>query len=154
MEGVEVYDGYGYGSGSGDGSGYGDGYDDGSGYGSGSGSPNYWLSCLKYFQAKWSQMQVARLQHLQAAGAKICYWRSDNNAQASNGGRNSPVSAGTVEKEPGPLKVECGRGQLHGTLLPTKWEGERWWVVALIGEVRGDDEKFWALEREIIGECL
>ncbi len=32
--------------------------------------------------------------------------------------------------------------------------GARWWIVALVGEVVGDDEKFGALEREIIGECL
>lgn len=47
-----------------------------------------------------------------------------------------------------------GAGTLHATLIPPKWKGERWWVVALIGEVVGDDEKYGALEREIIGECL
>jgi hypothetical protein len=39
-------------------------------------------------------------------------------------------------------------------LIPPKWKGERWWIVALIGEVVGGDEKYGALEREIIGECL
>lgn len=29
-----------------------------------------------------------------------------------------------------------------------------WWIVALIGEVIGDDEKYGALTREIIGEAL
>jgi hypothetical protein len=33
-------------------------------------------------------------------------------------------------------------------------KGERWWVVALIGQVIGDAEKFGALRREIIGECI
>ena len=31
---------------------------------------------------------------------------------------------------------------------------KRWWIVAMIGEVIGDDEKCGALVREIIGECL
>jgi hypothetical protein len=59
-----------------------------------------------------------------------------------------------VQRERGPLRDYCGKGQLHATLLPTKWQGDRWWIVALIGERHGDDEKYWALEREIIGECL
>ena len=42
----------------------------------------------------------------------------------------------------------------HATLIPPKWKGERVWLVALIGEIAGDDEKYWALEREILGECL
>ena len=44
--------------------------------------------------------------------------------------------------------------QAASTLLPQKWKGERWWVVALIGQVIGDAEKFGALRREIIGECI
>ncbi len=44
--------------------------------------------------------------------------------------------------------------KLHGTLIPPKWKGERVWIVALKGEIVGDDEKYGALEREIIGECL
>jgi len=48
----------------------------------------------------------------------------------------------------------CGDGTLHATLIPPKWTGDRWWIVALKGEVIGDDEKYGALEREIIGECL
>jgi hypothetical protein len=73
---------------------------------------------------------------------------------AANGGKNDPVYPGVIERVPGPLRNKCGRGQLHATLIPPNWRGERWWVVALIGEVRGTDEKYWALEREIIGECL
>jgi len=65
------------------------------------------------------------------------------------------VQPGTVHTEPGPLRDQCGEGQLHATLLPaTKWEGDRWWVVAFIGETRGDDDKLWGLHREVIGECL
>lgn len=94
------------------------------------------------------------MEALTSAGAKVAFWRSNKDGKAANGGRCAPVEPGTIHKEKGPLSDECGRGQLHATLIPPKWEGERWWIVALIGEVRGDDGKYWALEREIIGECL
>ena len=149
--------GYGYGSGDGSGSGYGSGYGsgdgsgDGSGYGDGSGS--YWMQTIQYFASKWPKNQVDRLSELQTSGAKIAFWCSDENGQASNGGYCAPVQPGTVHKENGPLNL-CSKGTLHATLIPPKWNGERWWIVALIGEVVGVDEKYGALEREIIGECL
>jgi hypothetical protein len=154
--------GYGYGSGSGSGSGYGYGSGDGSGdgdgygYGSGSGSGygSYWQATIACFAAKLGDAFVARVNELQASGAKIAFWRSDRDGRPANGGRAAAVYPGLVQEEPGPLKDACGPGQLHATLLPQKWKGERWWLVALIGEVRGDDEKYWALKREIIGECL
>ena len=37
--------------------------------------------------------------------------------------------------------------------VSAEWKGERWWIVALLGNVVGDDEKFGALEREILGEA-
>jgi len=98
-------------------------------------------------------MQKRRLAELQRTKAKIVYWRSDADGRPSNGGRADPVKAGDIQKESGPLNL-CNKGTLHGTLLPSKWKGERWWIVALKGEVVGDDEKYGALEREIIGECL
>jgi hypothetical protein len=48
----------------------------------------------------------------------------------------------------------CNRGTLHATMIPPKWKGERCWIVALHGEVVGNDEKFGCLKREIIGEAL
>ena len=63
------------------------------------------------------------------------------------------MKPGTVEKIKGPLRI-CTKNALHGTLLPPKWPGARLWVVALIGEIAGDEEKFGALEREIIGEVI
>ena len=45
-------------------------------------------------------------------------------------------------------------GTLHATMLPGKWRGERLWIVAMHGEVIGDDEKFGCLKREIVGECI
>jgi hypothetical protein len=35
---------------------------------------------------------------------------------------------------------------------PTKWKGERLWVVALYGEIQRQDDKFAALKRTIICE--
>ena len=123
----------------------------GSGYGYGYGS--YWQACLDYFAAKWGREQRERLTALVKAGAKICYWRSTKDATPANGGSGGPVKAGDVQKIAGPLEV-CTKRALHGTMIPPKWKGERWWVVALIGEIQGDDEKYGALEREIIGECV
>jgi hypothetical protein len=149
-------DGYGsgYGDGSGDGDGDGDGYGDGYGSGSGDGDGPYWQATIECFAARLGGAFVDRVNELRASGAKIAFWRSDKSGKPANGGRANAVYPGLVQEEPGPLKNECGPGQLHATLLPPKWRGERWWIVALIGEVRGDDEKYWALKREIIGECL
>lgn len=151
------------GSGDGYGSGYGDGYGDGSGsgsgdgygYGSSDGYGEYWSLTISGFATKWPEAQRARLTALREAGAKIAFWRSNPKGLPSNGGKASlaPAAPGVVHTENGPLKL-CAKGTLHATLIPTKWQGERWWIVALIGEVQGDDEKYGALQREIIGECL
>ena len=133
------------------GSGYGDGYGYGYGYGYGDGS--YWQQCIKYFAAKWADFQKSRLQELERSGAKIVYWRSAADGTPANGGSGTPVAPGDIQKIDGPLEL-CTARALHGTLIPPKWKGERWWIVALKGEVVGDDEKYGALEREIIGECL
>ena len=140
--------GYGYGYGYG----YGDGYGDGSGSGSGSGS--YWLSCIEYFAAKWSEAQRKRLLAAKKAKAKIAFWRSDKEGQPSNnGGKIEAAAPGIIHTAPGPINL-CNKGTLHATLSPPKWKGERWWVVALHGEVVGDDEKYGCLKREIIGEAI
>ena len=148
-------DGYGAGAGygAGDGAGDGYGYGDGSGSGDGSGDGSYWSKTIKYFSARWSATQRARLAELEKLGAKIAFWRSGDDGRACNGGSNNPVAPGVVETSPGPLSL-CERGTLHATLIPPKWKGSRWWIVALIGEVVGDDEKYGALTREIIGEAL
>ena len=153
-------DGYGDGSGYGDdgdgsGYGYGDGYGSGSGdgYGDGYGDGSYWAACLPYLTGSWTDAQRARLETLKASGATIAYWRSDSAGRPCNGGRGPAVSPGHVDRETGPLAL-CERGTLHATRIPPKWQGERLWVVALIGEVVGDDEKLGALEREVIGEAL
>ena len=135
---------------SGDGSGSGYGY----GYGYGYGSKEYWLSTVAWFALKWTKAQQDRLAYLQNSGATIAFWLSDASGRACNGGSQSqPVAAGTIEKTAGPLSL-CNNGTLHATFIPPKWRGDRWWVVALIGDVVHEDDKCGALEREIIGECL
>jgi hypothetical protein len=142
-------DGYGYGYGSGYGYGDGDGY----GYGYGDGSKQYWLATIPHFARKWPDTLQQRLAALQEDGATIAFWRSDAKGRACNGGNNAPVSPGTVEEIPGPLKI-CTRNALHATFIPPNWNGDRWWIVALIGEVQIDGDKVGALKREVIGECL
>jgi hypothetical protein len=144
--------GYSYGSGSGSGYGSGDGYGYGSGdgYGYGDGS---WEPFVPAFAGKLSDVQTARLGELKNQGATIAYWCSDAKGKPCNGGSGKPVSAGHVDTEPGPLSL-CSPGTLHATHFPQKWKGDRWWIVALIGEVVSDGEKFGALKREVIGECL
>jgi hypothetical protein len=145
----------GYGSGDGDGSGSGYGYGDGSGdgYGDGSGYGSYWLKTIQYFAEKWSDAQRARLEELRARGVKIAFWRSNRDGTPANGGNWVSAKVGDVHKVRGPLAL-CTQRALHATLIPPKWKGERMWVVALLGEVIGGNEKYGALEREIIGECL
>jgi hypothetical protein len=154
--------GYGYGSGDGDGYGSGDGSGDGYGYGSsygssasyGYGSKEYWQSTIKYFAAKWAPAQRERLRAVLESGAIVAFWRSNENGLPSNGGGNiEPAAPGVIHTAPGPINL-CKAGTLHATLLPPKWHGARIWIVALIGDVIGDGEKYGALHREIIGEAL
>jgi hypothetical protein len=58
---------------------------------------------------------------------------------------------GLKQEAPGPLEL-CTRNCLHATLKPSQWKGERLWIVALEGEVVGDEVKMGALKREIIAE--
>ena len=150
--------GYGYGDGSGygygDGSGYGSGYGDGSGYGYGSGSKEYWLATIDSFASKWPAAFQKRLATLRQQGVTIAFWRSDQKGLAANGGSNiEPAAPGVIHTAPGPLNL-CNAGTLHATLLPPKWIGERWWIVALTGTIIGNEEKYGALSREILGEAI
>jgi hypothetical protein len=127
--------GYGDGSGNGYGNGYGDGYGSGNGYGYGDG---YWNAILLSYKAP--------------AGTRLALWWSDREGQSSNGGgRIAPAAVGVVHEALGPLAL-CRAGTLHATLMPEKWRGRRLWVVAMHGEVIGDEEKFGCLKREIIAE--
>jgi len=157
-DGVGSGDGSGYGSwswyGYGDGDGYGDGYGygsgDGSGYGDGVGS-SYWRAILPTLADKAGYS--LRAHAAQKAGAKLAYWLSDAQGRPCNGGLGSPVGPGHIDEERGPLNL-CARGTLHATHLPKQWKGDRWWIVALWGEVIGDEEKYGCLKREVICEAL
>lgn len=159
--------GYGYGYGYGFGVGYGYGFGLGRGYGQADEEGDgrgyrinadefayYWQEVIKAFSLKWPDSQRQRMQELADSGATIAFWLSDEEGRANNGGTNNPVSVGIVEQLPGPLSDLCGSGSLHASLEPHYWRGTRWWIVALTGEVRRNNQKMWALKREILGECL
>lgn len=130
-----------------DGAGYGTGY----GYGTGDGA--YWRAAIMVYTARWTEAQRTRLRVLRRQGATIAYWNSDGAGWPANGGRSSaPARVGLVEHSGGPPTL-CRPGTLHATLLPPKWKGGRRWIVALTGEVVGDEEKYGALTREILGEA-
>ena len=98
--------------------------------------------------------QLARLAQLEAGESWLGYWNSNEAGQPGNGGVPLPIAAapGVIHTTAGPLRATCGIRQLHATRYPLRWAGDRVWVVALSGEVRGDELKAWSLEREIIGE--
>ena len=105
------------------------------------------------FASTWPDTFQKRLAVLRQEGATIAFWRSDKNGQPANsGGRIEAAAPGVVHTAPGPL-VLCERGTLHATVVPPKWKGERWWIVALIGKVVTDGDKYGALRREILGEA-
>jgi hypothetical protein len=147
--------GYGYGCGYGDGSGYGSGCGYGSGSGSGSGDGSgYWFTLYESSKAKWSEVQQAHLRKCETEASVLAFWKSHKDGTPSNGGGAiAPASAGMVHISRGPLRL-CKNGTLHATMNPDKWNGERVWVVALFGETVGDQEKYGALHREIIGEIV
>ena len=126
--------GYGYGYGDGYGSGYGNG--SGSGYGYGNGE--YWASVVEALYVRPIPDNTT-----------LAFWRSNKDGTPSNGGRSLPVKEGDIQKENGPL-VLCSPGTLHATLKPERWSGDRIWLVALVGKVVGDHEKYGCLERHII----
>ncbi len=139
---ITTGDGSGYGSGYG--YGYGDGYGDGSGYGYGSG---YWLHRFNEFL---TNQRVKEL--YDDPDVKFGFWRSSKTGKPSNGGSSSEAARpGLVQEIPGPLEI-CTRHALHATLDPSKWKGERLWLVALFGETQHQDDKLGALKREIIAE--
>ena len=139
----------GYGSGDGSGYGYGSGY----GSGDGSGCEAYWSECIDACAILWPEDRRERLAALRKQGATIAFWRSSSEGRPCNGGSGEVARPGLVQEVAGPLRL-CEPGTLHATLVPTKWKGERLWVVALFGEVATGEHKMGALRREIIAEAL
>jgi len=83
----------------------------------------------------------------------LAWWRSASNGQSANGGQHMPEAArpGLIQEVPGPLRP-CSPRALHATADPSRWSGDRWWVVGLLGEVRRDASKGCALRRLIVEE--
>ena len=150
--------GYGHGDGSGDGSGHGsdgsDGYGYGYGYGYGSGDGDGSSGSGdgdgdgNTRRVALSQLPVKYL----ADKRTIALWKSNKDGRPANGGVElRPAAPGLKQESPGPL-VLCQPGVLHATLEPSRWKGERLWIVALDGPVVGNAEKMGALKREILCE--
>ena len=71
----------------------------------------------------------------------------------------------TVEYDPESPCIHCGLPVVEASVGGTavcpwcdmgvdRWSGERFWIVALHGDVVGDEEKYGCLKREIIGEAV
>jgi hypothetical protein len=137
-------DGDGYGYGDGDGYGYGYGYGDGSGSGSGDSKNND-----SYFSALLSP-------HQRGKDRVVMFWRSRaDGAPANGGGSKTKARVGLTEEIPGPLAL-CTSRALHACMDPTKWKGERWWIVALHKPVVFADDKAGSLKRTFLvdlGKC-
>jgi hypothetical protein len=141
--------GSGYGSGSGSGSGYGSGYGDGDGYGYGDGDGEQ----LGQVLAQYRTHPLVLRELADGQDVTLAWWRSDENGQSTNGGRGRlvPAQPGLYHEVEGPLQL-CSRRALHASCNPGEWEGDRWWVVALLGPIRKDGSKAGALRRLIIEE--
>lgn len=84
-------------------------------------------------------------------GAVLAVWKSNKDGTPANGGGGGARHAGMVEKIRGPLQL-CTKNALHATLNPGKWEGDKWWVVALYPPIAEESDKIGSLKREIIAE--
>ena len=111
-------------------------------------------------QTHWTDEQREHLARLIREGAKILYWCSDAHGRPANHcldcleARDWTVKPGSVQK----LSVKevsiCSSNALHGTTSPHKWKGVRVWMVGLVCALDSEEDKFGALQREIIGEIL
>ena len=81
----------------------------------------------------------------------MALWRSTKDAKPANGGKLPSVKVGDVHVTKGPLTL-CQEGTLHATFNPLAWKGERWWAVAMHGEIAIGENKIGALKREILAE--
>ena len=128
----------GYGAGDGYGYGYGDGY----GYGYG----------IKELLSSYASHPLVQDSVAGGDGVSLAIWRSDAAGLPVNGGHSKqPAKPGLLEETPGPLQI-CTSRALHGSVEPSKWKGERWWVVALFEPVQWDDDKVASLKRLIVEE--
>ena len=144
---------YGSGSGYGDGYGYGSAYGSGDGYSDGSGSSTP-ESSEEFLSALLLGMAGDRGKELVEQGCLLAVWKSTKDGKPANHTADKkPRSAGTIEEVHGPLELQTGRA-LHGSLKPSKWNGERYWIAAYFPPVHAteDEDKIGSLKREIICE--
>lgn len=85
------------------------------------------------------------------AGCRLAIWKAKADGSPANGGSGGPRKVGDIEEIPGPLRL-CGKGALHATLNPGKWEGSRWFIVAMYPPIVQEDDKLGSLKREILTE--
>jgi hypothetical protein len=110
------------------------------------------MSVFQSTIVKWTEKQRSRLEAIWNSSSAIAFWKSDKKGLPCNSGTElEPAAPGITHNSSGPLKL-CSVGTLHATMNPDKWKGERLWVVALFGNVKRENDKFGALEREILGE--
>jgi hypothetical protein len=121
--------------------GYGASHGAGAGYGYGYGYGN-----LQIWQAQYRDIDPY------PPHVTLALWKSNALGGSANGGESTSVATpGLIQEVKGPLEL-CSKRALHATLIPSAWEGERLWLVALYGEVQEQDGKLGALKREIIRE--
>lgn len=84
-------------------------------------------------------------------GSTVVFWRSNKDGAPANGGSGTKAAVGLVEVIDGPLSI-CTEKALHGTIDPTKWKGERWWIVALQHPVQIDGDKVGSLKRTFLAD--
>ena len=140
--------GYGYGGGYGYGSGDGDGYGDGYGYSYGDG---YGYGSDTFVKAFVDHPLVVKATS-DGSQVVLAVWRSGSDGCPVNGGQSTePVCPGLIQEVAGPLRI-CTANALHGTTDPSKWQGDRWWVVALFEPVQRGGDKIASLKRLIVAE--
>ena len=111
-------------------------------------------------QTHWTDEQREHLARLIREGAKILYWCSDAHGRPANhsldcmDARMWTARPGMTQKLSVSEVSICGPNALHGTIAPHKWKGVRVWMVGLVGALDSEEDKFGALQREIIGEIL
>ncbi len=76
-------------------------------------------------------------------------WRSNKYGTPANGGTGGARCVGQTEEIKSGLEI-CTRNALHGTHDPSKWKGERWFIVALHLPVQCQDDKIASAKRTII----
>jgi hypothetical protein len=89
------------------------------------------------------------LKPFEAPGVCVAFWRCTKDNQPANGGSGTIAKEGLIEEIEGPLAICTQRG-LHGTLDPTMWKGEKWWIVQLHEPVQQEKDKRASLKRTFV----